>query len=126
MANVSIIKIENNDADIQFRQKCNQNFSQIARSVVNQPQKIQIIADEAVAAQIILATADKATRDELAAVEDALTDLIYSICPVPVNGIYFHDDITVTDPATLPGFAGTTWASVVQTAIPAQAWKRIT
>lgn len=152
MSRNPVIQIEISDNDLQFRRKCNQNFLQLARQLTPAAQQIQLIADSDVIVSIQTAMADKATVAELTQTEAELTNLINgrlrptnivagsgigvsvdgmnvtirALCPIPVNGIYFHDDVSVTDPATLPGWSGTTWAAVTQSAIPAQAWKRLT
>ena len=149
MANSPIIRIETSDSDLLFRQKCNQNFQEIARNSTKKSEVLQVVGDSEVVSEIILAMGDKASQQELTQLSSNLTALIAekidkgkllagpgigitvtsdtvtikALCPVPVNGIYFH--VGTFTPSAL-GWDGTTWEAVDQTALSAQAWKRLT
>ena len=149
MSGSPIIRIEINDSDLLMRQKCNQNFNQLARNNTSQAQQVELVANSDVVADIILAMNDKVSQSELDQLSSALTEalaakvnkdnilagngikvtlsgdavVISTLCPIPVNGIYFHEG-TFT-PSEL-GWTDTTWELVEQTVLSAQAWKRLT
>lgn len=144
MAGSQIIKIELNDSELLFRQKCNQNFSQLVKGAATNIQKLQIknISDDEAVAALLAQIQDKVSFAELTTtIEAALASIVGGTgivvenvgglvtislgCPIPVGGVYWHS--ASDNPSTQPGFAGTTWSAITHTAGGSMyAWKRLT
>lgn len=148
MAGSAVIKVEANDSDQRFREKCNTNFAQLARGLVLDGQSLQVIADSDAVTDIVLAMNDKVSyqifNDAIIVISDELNlklelsnliegpgirltktasnVTIEALCPTPISGIFFID--APTNPTIF--WPGTTWEPFVQTGVPCNAWKRLT